>query len=527
MTLADAKTRKLTDIIRNSFRVRKNQEPLYVDLGNNLARISAPQHLLIFGRRGSGKSCLMIHYLSKARASGVLPIYILADEYKKLTYPDILIRLLLTIVEALFPHDRLRNRLFRRGRLRASAKRLRQLLDLADVAEVVEDRRSDRKRGGSAEVGQGPAQVAAEMASSESVGRTSKFREEKIAALERYLSDYKKAIEEAIQRSRFERGCVLIDDFYLFPRQYQPDVIDYLHRLLRDTDIYLKIATIRHRTTPSRNYPQTVGVEPGEDVEELNLDRTLEDVASTQQYLGGMLEWMAIEAGLSDVTRTHFNADGLQALTLASGGVPRDFLNIFVHAVEAALDSRAERWLTPRFIFKGASRLTYQTKLRNLRDDADDVTEGLERLFVDIMRFCLDEKKKTAFLVAQEETQQFPREHDLIQQLMDMKLIHVVEPDTSAASGRTGRYEAYTLDFSLFMEPRRRGIEHVTFWERDKAHRKKGIREAPVYSLRRAGEVFDGGDRISPEEYLEAASAAADDEARSPQAVQGGLFDET
>jgi hypothetical protein len=53
----------LKNHILNSFRVRENQSPVYVDLGGNLGRISAPQHQVIFGRRGSGKSCLFIHYL--------------------------------------------------------------------------------------------------------------------------------------------------------------------------------------------------------------------------------------------------------------------------------------------------------------------------------------------------------------------------------------------------------------------------------------------------------------------------------
>jgi hypothetical protein len=74
---------------------------------------------------------------------------------------------------------------------------------------------------------------------------------------------------------------------------------------------------------------------------------------------------------------------------------------------------------------------------------------------------CLREKRKTAFLIAQSEAASHPGEHELIQQLLDFKLIHVIEPDTSAASGRTGRCEAYALDFALFMEPRLRGLEHV------------------------------------------------------------------
>ena len=41
--------------------------------------------------------------------------------------------------------------------------------------------------------------------------------------------------------------------------------------------------------------------------------------------------------------------------------------------------------------------------------------------------------------VSQSEVGSHEVEHEVIQQLMDFKLIHVIEPDTSAASGRTGR----------------------------------------------------------------------------------------
>jgi hypothetical protein len=47
----------------------------------------------------------------------------------------------------------------------------------------------------------------------------------------------------------------------------QPDVIDHLHRLLRDTDLYLKVATIRHRTRLLRTAPLHVGVQEDQDVD--------------------------------------------------------------------------------------------------------------------------------------------------------------------------------------------------------------------------------------------------------------------
>ena len=111
---------------------------------------------------------------------------------------------------------------------------------------------------------------------------------------------------------------MLIDDFYLVSRQSQPDVIDYLHRLLRDTDVYLKVATIRHRTT----LQQTIGVELAQDVEEINLDRTLEDLEQTQAFLSRMLSSMGEKAGIPDITgrgpavctraRAHSTIDGFQ-----------------------------------------------------------------------------------------------------------------------------------------------------------------------------------------------------------------------
>ena len=378
------------------------------------------------------------------------------------------------------------------------------MLDSPGSADVTQDTSRRTREAAEAEIfGKTVGKVKGSRETESQFGRTSVFKEHKLEALERQLHDHKEAVNFAVSRLACDRACVLLDDFYLLPRIWHPDVVDYLHRLARDTDLYLKVATIRHRTTLSRNHPQTIGVELFQDVEELNLDRMLDDVESTQGYLAQMLNTMGIDCSLPSVTETHFNPDALLSLTLASGGVPRDFLNIFVNAVEAAVAERSSRWLTPKWVWKGAGRLTYQTKLRNLREDADESSPGLERVFVDLVRFCLQEKKKTAFLISQEEAQERPDDHEIIQQLMDMKLIHVIEPDTSAASGRQGRYEAYTLDFSLFMEPRRRNIQMVEFWVRGDDSHKKGIRESPVYPLERVRVAYAGNDSTTPEAILE------------------------
>lgn len=481
----------LRNLILNSFRVRENQNPVYVDIGGNLGRISAPQQQIVFGRRGSGKSCLFVHYLQEHKHDSVPPIYILADEFKRLTYPDVLIRLLIKILEGVPTKGYWWKRILRQPTpTEAIVKELRELLDLAEESEVTSGHKLLRREASEAQSKGISLAVKGAQESAQENSRSSSFRERKIDTLERHLRDYKDAIQVSLSSWGNVNVAVIVDDFYLFPRDKQPDVIDYLHRLVRDTGLYLKVGTIRHRTSLIKNDNQTIGVELGQDVEEISLDRTFEDFAATQRFLSNMLQSLAERAGVFDI-ESCFNPDALQALTLVSGGVPRDFLNILVNAIGAARAQNRSRWLTPTLIYRGAGRLSYTQKLKNLKDDAGVDVAGLERTFVDLLQFCLRESRKTAFLISQDEAHGQRSAHDLIHQLMDFKLIHVIEPDTSAASGRPGRFEAYTLDFALFTEPRRRGIEIVEFWKVDDNRRRVGLREAPVYPLPRALTAFN------------------------------------
>jgi hypothetical protein len=486
---------RLTNEVRDSFRIRPNHSPSYVDVADHLTRLRARQHQIVFGRRGSGKSCLFVHFLHDREANnGVLPIYLDSDELKRLGYPDLLIRLLLRIFESTPDAKSWWRRLFRfPNAVQRQIDELRHLLDQAEESKVVDTEGDSSEGGGSL----GTSRAAVHGKKTTHRSRQTEFQNRKLDKLERALSDYKVALQQAIEESSYESAFVLVDDFYLIPRERQPDVIDYLHRLLRGTNLYLKVGTVRHRTTLLRQAGQTIGVELHQDIEELNLDRTLEDVDATSEYLSRMLEAIAYTAGLDDPKSSLFNPEVFSSLVLASGGVPRDFLNIFVEAVDSALAEGKHRWLTPTNIWKGASRISYRTKLNNLRDEAEGDVSPLEEVYRDLVRFCLKEKRKTGFLVSQEEAQEYPDIHEIIHQLMDFKLIHVVEPDTSAASGRKGRFEAYTLDFSLFMEPRMRNIEHIEFWRTDTDRRRVGLREAPDYSLERARHALreqEGGD---------------------------------
>lgn len=505
--LNDERIDKLTGLIKDSFRVRPNQDPVYVDVSGNLDRISAAQHQIVFGRRGSGKSCLLVHFhRAIAPEKKILTVYIDSDELKRLGYPDALIRLLLRITEdvAAAAQGRIA-RLFGRKRKRSplwkQADKLRKLLDLAEESQITHQVQHDDSVGAEGGVKASGISTGLTSSSRKTEGTTSSFKARKLEALERAFPDFKRVLQEQFQRSRFKTGAVIVDDFYLFDREIQPDVVDYLHRLLRGTDLYLKLGTVRHRTSLQRSNGQTIGVDLNEDVEEISLDRTFQHVDSTREFLELMLDSMARKADLESAG-SFISSEGRLALALASGGVPRDYLNTLVEAIPVARSLDQQR-VRPRTVYKGAGRLSYRTKLANLRDDVGDDAKAIELVFADLARFCLKEERKTGFLISQEEVQTHPDEHEIIQQLMDFKLVHIIEPDTSAASSRTGRFEAYTLDFSIFMEPRLRGIKHIEFWKTDEQRRREGVREAPHYSLDRARTAASGETVNASEKVLE------------------------
>ena len=109
--------------------------------------------------------------------------------------------------------------------------------------------------------------------------------DEKIRMIDARRPDYKAAIQDALLESGAAFAVYTIDDFYLINPRHHAQVIDYTHRLLRDTDLCLKVGTIRHRTRLSKTVGIRYGVQPFEDVDSLDLDRTLEDLGQTSMYL--------------------------------------------------------------------------------------------------------------------------------------------------------------------------------------------------------------------------------------------------
>jgi hypothetical protein len=120
---------------------------------------------------------------------------------------------------------------------------------------------------------------------------------------------------------------LFLDDLYQIGRSDQPSLVDYFHRIAKDNGLWLKIGTIRHRSDWYRLGHPPIGVKLGDDVDDIDLDVTLEKYTTAKRFLMSILRKFAVECGidLGDLL-----TDGAQdRLVLASGGVARDCLAIF------------------------------------------------------------------------------------------------------------------------------------------------------------------------------------------------------
>jgi hypothetical protein len=252
-----------------------------------------------------------------------------------------------------------------------------------------------------------------------------------------------------------------------------------LHSIAKGHALWIKVGTIRHRSSWYVHGEPPVGVKLGDDADEINLDLTLEQYATTKQFLTKILKTLASSCELSV---DDFMTDGaVDRLVLASGGVARDFLGILRRSIDTARQ-RGDQDRRPKIGTEDINVASgnYDTTKRDevKRDTYDDEVNSLGWVFSQIKSFCED-VNSNCFLVPQDSR---GPEVDAINELVDLKLLHRIRSrvTVNTATQRGVVFEAYMLDLSQYAGARkRRGLEIIEFW-----------REGADNRLRRASLIF-------------------------------------
>jgi Cdc6-like AAA superfamily ATPase len=464
-----------------------------------LARALSNRNHLIFGRRGSGKTSL----LQKARSEMMMNrrpnAYIDMEKFKGHTYPDVLISVLIETFEniegwltggAIAPANKTsfwKRIKPQRGPLKRSAaevlsteigghiKELNDLLHAYDDAEIQTLRREESREDNTSSLDPvteaGPLKFG--MSRVRTVGALSSdeiqetARRSKIDALHRRVIAYQKTLRGVVEMSG-GNGFILLDDMYYIKRTSQPEVLDYFHRLFKGTGLWLKVGTIRHRSSWYKNGDPPLGIKLGDDVEEIDLDLTLEKYKTAKRFLMQVTENVASQSNVD--IRDLINEGARDRLVLASGGVARDFLSILRKSVAVAADS-SSRNVGVESVNQAAGEHESSKRdefHRDVLDGQRELEEELER----IKTFCLVTRKKNCFLV---EKDLGTGAYERVKELVDLRLIHSINSRVTVRH-RPGRiYEAYMLDISQYTgERKRRNVEIIEFWKRDGSEKLRG-----------------------------------------------------
>jgi hypothetical protein len=255
---------------------------------------------------------------------------------------------------------------------------------------------------------------------------------------------------------------IYLDDFYFYPIDDQPRLLDYVFATLRDCDGWIKVASIERLTRPFEPSSR-IGLEIPHDASKIDLDITLEDPNAAQDFLENILSSYTKTATVGRPSRIA-KGEALGRLVLASGGVPRDYMTLFASSIVTAREARSNPQQVGREDVAVAAGRAARGKKRDLEVDAAQASNSL----LVALEHLANEVKGKGFTYFRVNIEQKSRPgYEALARLVDLRFVHLIQAVLSDQHRAGTRYEAYTLDLSEYTDVRmKRGLEILDLEER-------------------------------------------------------------
>ena len=232
---------------------------------------------------------------------------------------------------------------------------------------------------------------------------------------------------------------IFIDDFHLLHQNLQPRFLSIIYSLARGNSIYLKITTIENLTN-LYDHDQSVGIQIPGDAQAINLDHNLTDPLKSYNHIDRILNEYSKYTGLPSI-KSIASKPVLTRLVWLSAGVPRDAIYLVNNGITKAI-SKNRKEIAIEDINMAAS-----DSLKEKENYSQNLTDN--KTIIDVLnaikKFCFEEIKSNAFLIKIEENDLYKN----IKKISDLKFIHVIHPGiTQEEAGK--KYEAYLLDYAFY-----------------------------------------------------------------------------
>lgn len=459
---------------------------------------SADYNHIVFGQRGSGKSSLLRYLESECRSRNRISAWIDVEDFTDLEYPDVLISCVLAVVTGVSDSLAREGKFsvkwrswFRaeNGDLKRQLERIEGNLKVLKFAQQNEEIQWTHKEVTGSQLdmlgslkAQGGVEGSAGVhkRNSREVTKEHKVSTNKGEYLERSLSDFKEVLRAA--SAELNGGFVFVDDLYLISGSDQPKVLGYLHRLLKDTELWLKIGSIRSATNNYISADPPVGMQIRHDMQEVALDQQFSFVGTTTAFLEEILGQIANSLAV-DYT-VLFNDGARVRLMLASGGVARDYLLLAHDSIEVARDhgpgkkSGSDR-VSVEDVNSAAGKIA-PSKLDDLQKDAPDAAEAIQSRVIDLTNFCRD--RKSGFFLIDIGNRDLMRDMNALQNL---RFAHLLFRSETIPDRQSERFNVYLLDLAQLSY--QRAMEGVNFdWADRENRRARKLVYSPSWNSSRA-----------------------------------------
>ncbi|GAB2933922.1 hypothetical protein [Rheinheimera gaetbuli] len=476
---------KVLRFIEENMRVTEQTSIEYLDSQGAIDRLKIKQNHIVFGRRGSGKSLLL---KSLRDIAEVECISVNLEDFKDISFPNSIIQVQKAIIKQLIPKvaskhpwytlDSIKKYFPLKRRLTKQIKSLDHHLSHPDLYDQEVKEKSSKKGTAKAKRKAFGGEGEGTFEASNETELSKKLMVDKLDILKNDLSNIKELFSDVANYLGKEIFLIL-DDFYFIRKDEQPYFIDFFHRVSKNIPLYIKVATIQHRSKLYIQNESYVGVELPHDAQPIYLDYGLQDFNRLVSFKRALLAHVNQKAGVDVDYNSLITDNAFRFLCLASGGVPRDFFSLLI-SLEPLFGG--ERSISkPNVIEKAIENL--KNKMDTLKKDASDEEVLLEHYLRVIREEIIDHKRWNAFLLSNSEVQKYPQINQAIKELVDLRFIHLVNPNTSAASSDGTRYSAYMLDIGLFPNANPRDFQQVEPGQTDDKHRQDKIRSAPKLDL--------------------------------------------
>lgn len=442
----------------------------FVDVGPLFTLLKNPDHQIIYGRRGTGKTHALTFLLNDLNNKKYISVYIDMRNigsnggiYSDIDLPltERATRLLIDTYSVI--HDQILEYvllndeqcdLARYGPLLDELAKSISEIEVVGNLEVEETKSlsSSEKNEIGFSASLSDASFGTKDEASQSTGKISR---NKIQGHARHRVHFT-TVNNIFSRIKALMGekelWILIDEWAEVPLELQPYLADLLRRTLFSIrGITLKIAAIEKRTnfkiSVSSNY---IGIETGADVSaSLNLDEFMvfdnnpeKSKLFFQSLIYKHVNQFLIEDGNGIANKELFlnNAftqiGAFEELVRASEGIPRDAINILIHS---AIKADSEKISIPHI--RTAARTWFNT------DKEKSVSSRIEAKF--LLRWIIDEiigkRNSRAFLLNSEQ------QYETIEYLFDNRIIHLIKQNISSKDIPGDRFNVFAIDYGTYV----------------------------------------------------------------------------